>query len=525
LLLAVRMAAVAALVIWLAGPRLAPRAGPPRALLVVVDNSPSTLYEDAGGSRLARAARMARARVDAASADDVVCVAWTGGSQTPTRWLYPASASRELAVVPAAGGGVADAFARAAAAWDRAGFRRRPLDVAVFTDLQEESFRGLTRVGNFFGGRPQPVIYDVRREPGPLWNVSLEDTGVAPGAGDFQVRIGVRQFGRPRPLVLKVSGNDGRDGGAYDVPAAAAAKVRVELAGGKSYAFECRGGYAFDDRLEATLPAAPTTYFDVLPATAGATYWTAALAAAGAEAAAGRTDGPAIVLAPLDAWGAALEARTARGAVVVLVPGRAGGVGFDASLTWGPYTPSPASAVTDGDVLPHTSRAGLWETTGYAPGKVAAPWSAAARTTAGEPVLVRRYKGRGELFVFLTPVGPSYCDLYATAAFPALASDLRTRALMRYYGAFPAASERRDGESSPATVDAVTITSLFPGAVTAREVPAARGRRGARSLAVPTALGALVLLAVEMILVTAGGPRPGNGGVRGRSGTESRRGV
>ncbi|HUV85848.1 MAG TPA: BatA domain-containing protein [bacterium] len=501
LLLAVRVAVILLLVFTVAGPRFtAGGSAPPRALIVVVDNSPSMTYVEDGETRAARAGRYARSLAAGAGPDDLGAVLWTGGPADVV-WENLRDAATTISPPPAAGGNVADALAAAKSLWAAPDARGRRPELAVITDMQLSAFEDVDAVASAMPRDAYVTFYDVRSEPTPSWNVALAGFGVTPGAGEFfNVNVEVSQYGRPRPASLEAGGVV-----VGDVPAAARATARVPFSEGGRHELSCRGGYPFDDRVDVFVPEAAGVACEVAPATPGARSWRAALAAAGCEEAAAPASLPGIYVMPLSAWRGSSRGRALAegGTVVVVVPDDAGGGRFDDVTTLSPLELVPARVSADGGVLPYAASAGTFEAAGVAALETTAPWLAAAATSPGLPFAVTRRMGKGEVFLICTPTVPRYTDLLTSPAFVGFALDLRLRALARANPAFAPARAFASPESDPRTIGEEGLRRLFPHVVVTRHAPAGRGRASV-PLQAPLAAAALLLLTAEALLASGG---------------------
>lgn len=508
LLLAVRAAVILFLVLTVAGPRFTPGGGaPPRALVVVADNSPSMTYVEEGETRLVRAARYARSLAAGAGPDDLGVILWTGAPGGAT-WQDLRGAATTTSTPPAADGNVADALVGPRSLWAAAAARGRRAELAVITDMQRSAFEDVGAVASALPAGLRVTFYDVRAEAVPKWNAALAGFGVTPGAGGlFDAGVEVRQYGKPRPLSL----DDGTGRVAAEVPAAPRATVRVPLTAGGRYEFSCSGGYPFDDRVAFYVPEDIGVAYEVASATPGARSWGAALAAAGCEEGEAVASLPAVRVMPLSAWRESSRGRALAegGAVVVVVPDDAGGGRFDDVTTLSPLKAAPARVWADGGVLPRAASAGTFEAAGVAALRTTVPWAEAATTSAGLPFAVTRGMGNGEVFLICAPTLTRYTDFLTSATFVGFALDLRLRALARAYPAFAPARAFGTSESDPETVTEEELRRLFPHAVVTRHAPAGRGR-AAVPLPSPLAAAVLLLLVVEALLAARGLRTPGS---------------
>ena len=508
LLLAVRVSVILSLVFTVAGPRFTPGgSAPPRAVIVVVDNSPSMTYVEEGESRAARAAGYARSLAGGAGPDDLGAVLWTG-APADAGWENLRDAGAAISVPPAAEGNVADSLAAAKSLWAAAEARGRRPELAVITDMQRSAFEDVAAVAWALPRDARVTFYDVRSEAGPSWNVALAGFDVELGrGGSFEVRVDVRQYGKPRPLSLEV----GPGSVGAEVPASARATARVPLAAAGRYELSCSGGYPFDDRVAVFVPEAAGVAYEVAPATPGARSWRAALTAAGCEEAAAPASLTGIYVMPLSLWRESSRGRALAegGAVAVVVPDDAGGGRFDDVTTLSALETAPARVSACGGVLPRAASAGGFETAGVAALETAAPWLEAAATSAGSPFAVTRRMGKGEVFLICTPTLPRYTNFLTSPAFVGFALDLKLRALARANPAFTPTRKLGTTESDPAIIAEEEVRRLFPHAVVTRHAPAGGGRASV-PLQSPLAAAALLLLTAEALLAS--------GGVRVRSG-------
>ena len=502
LLLVVRVAAIVFLVLALAGPRFTPRgASPPRAVVVVIDNSPSMTYVDEGGERLGRAVRYVHALGAAASAEDVGAVLWTGAAAKRLEWGGLGDVAAAVAKVPTAGGRLADALAAAGQLCAKAGAEGRKREVAVFTDMQDAAFENVEATASGLPSGVGVTFYDVRAEAGPAWNAAVAGVQIFAGAEDtFDVNLDVRQYGKPRPLAVEEVG--GR--AVADVAAAARAKARFSVPGGRRYEFLCRGGYPFDDYVTVSLPPTASVTYAVAPATPGVRLWEAALAAVGAEPApGGLTTPPGIYVLSLSAWRASARAASSaeRGFVVAVVPDGVAGGRFDDGTTLNRFTSAGGPVSADAAVLPNAASAGSFQAAGVMALKTSAPWLAAAATADGAPFVVTRRIGKGEVFLICAPVGREYTNFYTSAAFVGFVLDLKLRALARAYPDFAPARAFASPESDPRAIGEEELRRLFPGAVVTRHEPRGRGRTSV-PLQAPAAATVFLLLAAEALIAS-----------------------
>jgi hypothetical protein len=502
LLLVVRVAAIVFLVLALAGPRFTPRgASPPRAVVVVIDNSPSMTYVDEGGERLGRAVRYAHALGAAASAEDVGAVLWTGSAAKRLEWGRLGDVAAAVAKVPTAEGRLADALAAASRLFAKAGAEGRNREVAVFTDMQDAAFKNVEATASSLSPGVGVTFYDVRAEAVPAWNAAVAGAQVFAGAEDtFDVNLDVRQYGKPRPLAVEEVG--GR--AVADVAAAARAKVRFSVPGGRRYEFRCRGGYPFDDYVTVSLPPTAGVSYAVAPATPGGRLWEAVFAAVRAEPAPGDlTTPPGVYVMPLSAWRASARAPSwaERGFVVVVVPDGAAGGRFDDGTTVARFERAEGPVSAAAAVLPNAASAGSFQAAGVMALATSAPWQAAAVTADGRPFVATRRIGKGDVFLLCAPVGRRYTNFYTSAAFVGFVLDLKLRALTRAYPDFAPARAFISAESNPKAITEDELRRLFPGAVVTRHEPRGRGRASV-PLQAPAAATVFLLLAAEALIAS-----------------------
>jgi hypothetical protein len=501
LLLALRVAAVLLLVLMLAGPRLTlGGAAPPRAVVAVVDNSPSMAYVEGDETRLARAVKYARSLGNGANEGDLGAIVWTGPGKSRPAWGDLAGVAAGVSGEPSADGRLADALATARELYEDAATRGRLRELAVFTDMQREAFAGLPEDGLSLPADARVTFYDVRPAPEPAWNVALAAFRVLPGrGGSYGVVVDVRQYGRPRPLTV-----EGTGGGSADVAAGSWGQARFAVPGGRRYEFSCRGGYDFDDRVSVDLPAAEAVGYDVAPATPGGRIWEAAFAAVGMEARPAEERGPpGVCVMPLSAWrssgrGASLAER---GFIVVVVPDDASGGRFDDATVVGEFVPAPAQVYADQSLLPNAARAGWFEAAGHMEVSSSARWLGTASAADGTPFILMRRMGKGTVFLTCVPPGREYSDLFASVTFIGFALDLYLDAIGTAHPEFAAGRSFDTAESDPAALGEDDVRRLFPGAAVTRNAPA--GRPG-RSIPLQSYAAAAVflVLAAEALLAS-----------------------
>jgi len=500
LLLALRVAAVLLLVLTLAGPRLTlGGAAPPRAVVAIVDNSPSMTYVEDGETRLSRAVRYARALGRGANEGDAGAVVWVGPGKAPAEWGSLADVTAGVAAEAAAEGRLADAFAATRSLYDDPGSRGRVREVAVFTDMQREAFAGLAGGGASLPGDARVTFYDVRSAPEPAWNVALTAFRVLPaGGGPYEIVVDVRQYGRPRPVTVEATG-----GGTFDVPAGSWGQARFTLAGGSRYEFYCRGGYDFDDRVSASLPGGGAVACDVAPATPGARLWEAAFAAFGlASRPAEDGNPPGVCVVPLSGESSAGSALSLaeRGFVVVVVPTGTQGGRLGDGIVVGEFVAAPAEVSADGALLPNAARAGRFNAAGHMPVTSSAGWRAAAAAADGAPLILTREVGKGDLYLLCVPVGREYSDLFTSVAFLGFALDLSLEAAAASDPGFAAARSYDTAESDPAALGEDELRGLFPEAAVTRNEPA---DRPGRSIPLRSHMAAAVLLVLAAEVLVA----------------------
>ncbi len=502
LLLVVRVAAIVFLVLALAGPRFTPRgASPPRAVVAVIDNSPSMTYVDAEGERLGRAVRHVRALGAAASAEDLGVVLWTGSAAKRLEWRGLGDVAGAVAKVPTAEGRLADALAAAGQLCAKAGAEGRKREVAIFTDMQDAAFENVEAAASGLPSGVSVTFYDVRAEAGPAWNAAVAGVQVFAGAEDtFDVNLDIRQYGKPRPLAVEEAGG----GAVADGAAAARAKVRFSVPGGRRYEFRCRGGYPFDDYATVYVPPTADVAYAVAPATPGARLWEAALAAVGAERPAGELAAPpGIYVTSLSAWRAAARVRSwvERGFVVAVVADGAAGGRFDDDTTLSKFASPGGPVSADAAFLPNAASAGSFRAAGVMALTTSAPWQAAAAAADGRPFVATRRMGKGEVFLICAPVGREYTNFYTSAAFVGFVLDLKMRALARTYPDFAPARAFISAESNPKAIGEEELRRLFPRAVVTRHEPRGRGRASV-PLQAPAAATVFLLLAAEALIAS-----------------------
>lgn len=508
LLLVVRVAAIVFLVLALAGPRFTPRgASPPRAVVVVIDNSPSMTYVDEGGERLGRAVRYVQALGATASAEDLGAVLWTGAAAKRLEWGGLDDVAAAATKVPTAEGRLADALAAAGRLCAKAGAKGRKREVAVFTDMQGAAFENVEATASRLPSGVVVTFYDVRAEAVPAWNAALAGVQVFAGAEDtFDVSLDVRQYGKPRPLAVEELG--GR--AVADVAAAARAKARFSVAAGRRYEFRCRGGYPFDDHVTVSLPPTAGVSYAVAAATPGARLWEAAFAAVGAERAGGElASPPGVYVLSLSAWRASARGRSSaeRGFVVAVVPDGAAGGRFDDDTTLARFERAAGPVSVAAAFLPNAGSAGSFQAAGVMALRTSAAWQTAAATADGRPFVATRRMGKGEVFLICAPVGREYTNFYTSAAFVGFILDLKLRALTRAYPDFAPARAFISAESNPKAIGEEELRRVFPGAVVTRHEPRGRGRASV-PLQAPAAATVFLLLAAEALLAASGTARP-----------------
>ena len=501
LLLALRVAAVLLLVVTLAGPRLTlGGTAPPRAVVAVVDNSPSMTYVEDGEARLDRAVRYVRSLSGGANAGDVGAVVWTGPGKSRPAWGDLDGVAAGVSGEPSAEGRLADAMAAARDLYEDAQTRGRVREVAVFTDMQKEAFAGLPGGALSLPADVKVTFYDVRSTPDPAWNVALTAFRVLPAAGgSYDVVIDVRQHGRPRPLTVAATG-----GGVAEVPAGSRGQARFAVPGGRRYDFSCRGGYSFDDRVSAYVPAAEAVAYDVAPGTPGARMWEAAFAAVGMESrAAQNSEPPGVRVLPLSEWRTSGRGASPaeRGFVVVVVPDDANGGRLDDGTVVKEFSAAPAPVSADPALLPNAARAGRFEAGGYMEVSPSARWLAAASAADGSPFILTRRAGKGEIFLMCVPVGREYSDLFTAVAFLGFALDLNLKAVAASHPEFAAARSYDTAESDPAALGEDDVRRLFPHAVVTRNEPTGRPGRSV-PLRSHAAAAVFVVLAAEVLLAS-----------------------
>ncbi|UCH79237.1 MAG: BatA domain-containing protein [Candidatus Coatesbacteria bacterium] len=510
LLLALRVAAIAVLVLMLAQPRFTPSGSPPpRAVVVIIDNSPSMEYVEGGESRLARAVRFASALAATAGPEDLGVVLWTGSERAGAAWGKLAEAGPAGGVPPAEEGSLAEALVTAVALAASPETAGRTVEIAVFTDMQGAAFEAV--VGNGFslpaGGRF--TFYDVRADSTPRWNVALTAYRLVPAAGGTGVVVEVRQYGRPRPVTVTAAG-----GLAREVPAGARGEAKFEGVAAGPARFECPGGYPFDDVLTAELPP-PMGVTAAVGDFAGAGMWRAALAAGQIRVVAPEElSAPAILVVPAAEWegSAAARATAERGSIVVIVPEGPAEMPLGEGARWPVYSPGAARA-SFAAAFPLARAAGDFDVGGARAGELPAPWEIAAATAEGRPVVASRRWGRGEVYALALPPGREYSNFYTSPAFVGFAFDLKFRAIgpEGVAGARSVAS----AESDPEPVRRENLEAHFPNAVVTRHEPRGKSRSGA-PLSAAAAAAVFLLLAAEAVAaakaVTAGparAPSPG----------------
>ena len=501
LLLALRVAAVLLLVVTLAGPRLTlGGAAPPRAVVAIIDNSPSMGYVEEGETRLARAVKYARSLSGGANEGDLGAVVWTGAGKTRPEWGDLAGAAAGVSAGPSAEGRLADALAAARELYEDPAPRGRIREVAVFTDMQREAFAGLAGDGENLPAGARVTFYDVRSAPEPAWNAAITAFRVLPAdGGAYEVAVDMRQYGRPRPLTVEAAGS-----GAADVAAGAWGQARFVLSGGRRYELSCRGGYDFDDRVTIELPAAEVVGCDVAAGTPGARAWEAAFAAVGMEAVAPEGVGPpGVCVTSLSAWRSAGRGASLaeRGCVVVIVPGDAGGGRVDDGTVVGEFIPAPGQVRANPSSLPNAARAGPFKTAGYMEVSSSARWLAAAAAADGTPFVLTRPAGKGVVFLICVPAGREYSDLFTSATFVGFVMDLSLKAISAAHPGFAAARSFDAAESDPATLDEDDVRHLFPGAAVTRNEPTGRPGRSI-PLQSHAAAAVFLVLAAEALLAS-----------------------
>jgi hypothetical protein len=503
LLLALRVAAIAVMVLMLAQPRFNPSGSPPpRAVVLIIDNSPSMEYVERGESRLARAVRFASALAATAGPEDLGVVLWTGSERAGAAWGKLAEAGPAREVPPAEEGSLAEALITAAALAASPETAGRTVEIAVFTDMQEAAFEAVAGSGFSLPAGRHLTFYDVRADSTPRWNVALTAYRLVPTAsGAVGVVVEVRQYGRPRPVAVTAVG-----GMAREVPAGPRGEARFEaLAEGPS-GFECSGGYPFDDVLTVELPP-PTRVTAAVAGVGGGGMWRAALEAAEIPVVAPEeVSAPGIFVVPAAEWekSAAARARAERGSVVVVVPEGPAEMPLGGGAAWAAYSPGAAKA-SFATAFPLARAAGDFDVGGARAGELPAPWEVVAATAEGRPVIASRRWGRGEVHALAVPPGREYSNFYTSPAFVGFAFDLKFRAAAP--GGAGGARSVASAESDPAPVARERLEAQFPSAVVTRHAPTGKSRGGA-PLSAAAAAAVFLLLAAEAVAaakaVTAG---------------------
>lgn len=514
LLLALRMAAIAALVLMLAQPRFTPPGSPPpRAVVMIIDTSPSMEFVEAGESRLARAGRYASALAATAGPEDLGVVLWTGSEGAGATWGKLAETAPAREVPPAAEGSLAEALVAAAALAAAPATAGRTVEMAVFTDMHGAAFEAGAGEALSLPAGGSLTFYDVRRDGTPRWNVALTAYRLVPAAaGKAGVVVEVQQYGPPRPVMVTGPGGRGRE-----VPAGPLGEATFEEVPAGPVRFECRGGYPFDDVLAVTIPASAEVPA-VVGEVAGAGMWEAAFEAAGMPLGAPEEASEyAVLVVRAGEWGSSAAARAGAesGSVVVLVPEGPEEMPLGEDERWGAYEPG-AARTSFAAAFPLARAAGEFDVGGTRAGELPAPWEVVAATAEGRPVIASRRWGRGEVVALSLPPGREYSNFYTSPAFVGFALDLKFRAGAPEGEA--SAATVASAESDPAPVTPAVLEARFPAAVVTRHAPTGKSRRGA-PLAAWAAAAAFVLLAAEALAaaktVTAGPasvPASGRGG-------------
>ncbi len=515
LLVALRSAAVVTLVLMAAGPRFSRAGGgPPRALFLIIDNSPSMTYIEGGESRLGRAVRWARAAAAAAGPDDVVAVAGTGGGGA-VAWSSGADSALKIKTPPAAAGGLADALAESRAVFGHAAARGRRREVAVFTDMQVNAYKAWV-AGNIPAATAM-TFYDVRADRGPWWNVALTAARAYPvDERTFDVEVEARQYGKARPVVVAVSPGAAAPA---EVGAAPQTRVRFRLSAGGRYVFTARGGYPFDDEIVVELPPTAATPTFVAADVPGRRFWETVFPAVGAASAGGGVPGqpPGIVVASADDWRTRADIRTwvGRGGVAVVIPGGAGKTDLGDGSRLDAFAPAPGPVSADASVLPFTAAAAPATVAGVMPVTGRRIWAAVAATPDGKPYIVRRDMGKGEVFAFAAPPESAYSNFFQTPAFVAFARDLRARALSRAFPAYDTAAGVTDvSESDTAQITVAELRKLSPAGADVRNAPPAGPAGTSLILRGPLAAFLLMVLAAEALVASAAGFRANDAPVK-----------
>lgn len=496
ILVCLRAAAIGMVILAAAGPRWSrPGSSVPKAIFVVIDKSQTMDYEESGGSRAARARDAARGYGALLGNEDLVAAAPPAAGEKVTwssaeRIVFPADSS-------AAVGGIADAVALGADAFRDPAMAGRKAEVVIFSDMSADSFRGMGQVKSYLPSSTEIKIIDVREKAGPFWNAAIAAVRTRPlPDGSYTLAVDIRQDGRPRPLRLEAL-TEGAGTFEIDMSSAPLATGRLTAPGGR-ISLECAGGYPWDDRCEIILPRDGRVGYSVLPGTPGDAFWRSALGAAGCEGAPAPTSGAAVVVAPATSWetDAFVGAAVADGALGVLIP-----TGIEPWAAAGFKTAAfrrESGSVGFGSDTPAAAGAGRFDVAGYAPliGGVA---GIVASTAGGDGYVIRRRWGRGEVWAFLSPLEAEFTSLYHTPVFPALAFDMRARALALKAPGYRSAIEYRDSGNTTA-LSAADVGAILPGALVLDYRHMNPGGSSGRSLAAFVVSIALLLLAAEAIV-------------------------
>lgn len=394
ILIALRVLIIASAVLLLARPYVSSGGRGQADTVIILDDSLSMGYVDAGESRLSRAKKAISAMLEATDDSDRVALI-TGSRPYDAEWETLPDIRGELAAAaPGSNNRLGLSLSSVFGLLDDAGNRK---EIHIFTDCQRNSFAEWPVET---GGDVRIMVHDIREEPGPFQNLAVTGYGVAVVSPETAV-VRVSGFGDVTPARLEWEGGFASVGrGELDfakVPLSSAGTAKITLAD---------NSFTFDNTLE--LPRyyrGPLPYF--ISPEVRAPYFDAALWSLGAVASSGfPSSQPAVAVSRFGVIPEGAQRFAEEGGLLLLSVSPA-----DSGEAWG-LRIKPGKAKGDYDTL--MFMAPLYDSVGIAGPSVGglhdveydANWSVAAKTTGGEPTILFRKLGEGEVWVLLAPTGP-----------------------------------------------------------------------------------------------------------------------
>ena len=394
ILIALRVLIIASAVLLLARPFVSSGGSGQADTIIILDDSLSMGYVDAGESRLSRSKEAISAMLEAADDSDRIGLI-RGSRPYDAEWeMLPDVRGELAAATPGSDNRLGLSVASALGLLDDAVNRK---EVHIFTDCQRNGFADWP---DETGGDVRIIVHDIREEPGPFQNLAITGYSVAAVSPETAV-LRVSGYGDVTPARLDWDGGSASVGrGELDfakVSLSSADTTKITLAD---------NSFTFDNTLELPkyYPASLPYY---IPPEVGGPYFDAALWSLGGVVSSGfPSSPPAVAVSRFGTISEGAQSFVEEGGLLLLTP-----TPGDSGEAWG-LSIKPGTVIVGYDTLMFMSP--LYGSVGTAGPSVGglrdaeydANWLVAAKTTGGKPAILYRELGGGEVWAVLAPTGP-----------------------------------------------------------------------------------------------------------------------